>query len=58
MIIFLENELPCVKVRPTGERQEWKVQKGCNLCMMTRSAVSIGITVLEVSGHGHISAGG
>ena len=55
---FLANELACVKVRPTGERQEWKVQKGCDLRMMMRSVVSIGITVFEVSGRRHISAVG
>lgn len=43
---FIENELLCVTVRSTGERQAWKVLKGCDPWQMMRSDVSPGTTGL------------
>lgn len=43
---FIENVSLCVKVRSTGERQAWKVLKGCDLRQMRRSDVGPGTTGL------------
>lgn len=37
---FMENKLPCVQVRPKGERQGWEMPRGRDLWLMMRSDVS------------------